>query len=277
MKKILFAVDCDPTDEDAVDFACHLARLTSSRVDGIFLNEPVMEEVVVIGSRTGRSGLGTTALTESDKESEQAAQRVENIQLFREHASQTGVPFTVHLDKGIPAGELAKESFYADLLVMSPDTFSKGDEVIPSEFVRNILHDAACPVVLAPGSFEQIGNVVFCYDGSKSSIYAIKQFSYLFPQLGSQRVKIVSLKAEGPKPEEQSRLTEWLRSQYSDVEWIARGPEAAEALFHYLLKKHDDFVVMGPYGHGLLSSFFEPDCETGALLFPNLPIFITHC
>lgn len=276
MEKLLFAVDDNPVDENAVDFACHLARLTQSRLTGIFLNEPVSETEVVIEGRTGDDGVTAITIAEFDKESEQALRHEENIALFREWAERSGISFNAYLDKGVPAAGLAYETRYADVLLMGADTFAKVDEPIPSAFVKQMLHDSACPVVLTPESFERIDNVVFCYDGSKSSLYAIKQFSYLFPQLRSQRVKVISLAADGPEPQEQARLNQWLGYHYSDVEWIAQGAEAVEALFHYLLKKKDDFVVMGAYGHGLLTSFFEPDYETGSIRTTSLPIFIAH-
>jgi nucleotide-binding universal stress UspA family protein len=277
MEKLLFAVDNDPVDENAVDFACHLARLTQSRLTGIFLNEPVDEPEVVIESHTTGGGMTSITIAEFDKESEQAAQHEENIAVFRDWAGKSGISFSIFLDKGVPVAELGYETRYADLLLMSADTFSKVDEPIPSAFVKQMIHDSACPVILTPESFERIDNIVFCYDGSKSSLFAIKQFAYLFPQLRSQRVKVISLAAEPPQPQEQARLTQWLGYHYSDVEWIAQGAEAAEALFHYLLKKRDDFVIMGPYGHGLLTGFFEPDYETGTIRTTSLPIFIAHC
>lgn len=277
MEKILLASDNDPIDEDAVDFACHLARLTQSRLTGIFLDEPLTEEAVVIRQETVVSGVASITIAEFDRETEQAAQHEENIGIFREWAEKSGISYNVYLDKGVPAAELGTETRYADILLIGPDTFSRGDEPIPSDFVKEMLHDAACPVILTPESFERIDNIVFCYDGSKSSLFAIKQFSYLFPQLRSQRVKVISLGTEAPQPREQARLTEWLKYHYSDVEWIAQGPDAAEALFHYLLKKKDDFVVMGPYGHGLLTNFFEPDYETGTVRTTSLPIFVAHC
>jgi nucleotide-binding universal stress UspA family protein len=277
MEKLLLAVDNDPVDENAVDFACHLARLTQSRLTGIFLNEPVTEPEVVIESQRVAHGVTSITIAEFDQESEQAAQHEENIAIFREWAERSGVSFNVYLDKGVPVTELSYETRYADMLLMSADTFSQGDEPIPSAFVKQLIHDSACPVILTPESFERIDNIFFCYDGSKSSLFAIKQFAYLFPQLRSQRVKVISLAAERPQPTEQARVTQWLGYHYSDVEWIAQGAEAAEALFHYLLKKRDDFVVMGAYGHGLLTSFFEPDYETGTIHTTSLPIFIAHC
>jgi len=276
MEKLLFAVDNDPVDENAVDFACHLARLTQSRLTGIFLNEPVTEPEVVIERRAVAGGVTAVTIAEFDKESEQAAQHEENIAVFRDWAEKSGISFNVYLDKGVPSAELGYETRYADLLLMTADTFSKGDEPIPSAFVKQMIHDSACPVILTPESFERIDNIVFCYDGGRASLFAIKQFAYLFPQLRSQRVKVISLASEPPQPAEQARLTRWLGYHYSDVEWIAQGAKAAEALFHYLLKKRDDFVVMGSYGHGLLTSFFEPDYETGTIHTTSLPIFIAH-
>lgn len=277
MEKILLAVDNDPVDENAVDFACHLARLTQARLTGIFLDEPMTEPEVVIERVTTVDGATSITIAEFDKESEQVAQHEENIGIFREWAERSGVSFNVYLDKGVPVTELTRETWYADVLLMSPDTFSRANEPLPGAFVKQVVHDSACPVILTPESFERIDNIVFCYDGSKASLFAIKQFAYLFPQLRSQRVKVISLAAEAPQPKDQARLTQWLRFHYSDVEWIAKGSEAAGALFHYLLKKRDDFVVMGPYGHGLLTSFFEADDETGTIRTTSLPIFIAHC
>lgn len=276
MEKILLGFDNDPADENAIDFACHLARLTQSRLTGIFLDEPATETEVVVERRLVAEGVTAITIAEFDKESEQAAQHEENIAIFREWAGKAGIPFDVYLDKGVPAAELVYETRFADILLLSADTFSQGDEPVPSAFVKQMVHDSACPVILTPESFERIDNIVFCYDGSKSSLFAIKQFSYLFPQLRAQRVKVISLIAEGPSTQEQARLTQWLKCHYRDLEWIAQGADAAEALFHYLLKKRDDFVVMGPYGHGLLTSFFEPDQETGAIRTTSLPIFIAH-
>lgn len=277
MEKILLAVDNDPVDENAIEFACHLARLTQSRLTGIFLDEPVTERDVVVESQTTEDGVTAITIAEFDKESEQAAQHQENIGIFRDWAGKSGISYNVYLDKGVPAIELVEETCYADVLLMSPDTFGNADDPVPSAFAKQIVHDSACPVILTPESFERIDNIVFCYDGSKSSLFAIKQFAYLFPQLRSQRVKVISLTAEAPLPKDQARLTQWLRFNFSDVEWIARGSEAAEALFHYLLRKRDDFVVMGPYGHGLLTNFFEPDYDTGTIRTTSLPIFIAHC
>lgn len=277
MERLLFAVDNDPVDEDAVGFACHLARLTQSRLTGVFLNEPVTEPEVVIESQSAPGIVTSVTIAGFDKESEQAAQHEENIAIFRDWAGKSGISFNIYLDKGVPAAELGYETLFADLLLMSADTFSKGDEPIPSAFVKQMVHDSACPVILTPESFERIDNIVFCYDGGRASLFAIKQFAYLFPQLRSQRVKVISLAAEPPQPAEQARVTRWLGYHFSDVEWIAQGAEAAEALFHYLLKKKDDFVVMGSYGHGLLTSFFEPDYDTCTLRTTSLPIFIAHC
>lgn len=277
MEKILLAFDSDAADESVIEFACHLTRLTQSRLTGVFLEEPAIEEQIVVESETDLSGATSISITGIAERASTMELREENIRIFRDFAARADISPAIYVSKGEPATTLVAETRYADLLIIGADAFSRPDDTLPSSFARSLVHDAACPVVLAPEDFERIENIVFCYEGSKSSLFAIKQFSYLFPQLRSQRVKVISLDAEGPQPGDQARVTEWLRCHFSDVEWIARGEETAEALFHYLLRKRNDFVVMGPYGHGLLTSFFEPDYETGALRTTSLPIFIAHC
>lgn len=251
MKKILIAIDSAGLNKETVSFASHLALLTQSRLTAILLDNLVPGETVTIGQNAEGAPFASFSIEETEEEVLTEAQRV-------------------------PAAEIVTESRYADLLVVNAETFLKSDEGTPSRFVKDILHDAACPVIIAPERFEEIGNIVFCYDGSKSCLFAIKQFSYLFPELGSRRVKVINLIEEALLPEEQARVTEWLNYHFSDVEWIGTGSETVQAFFDYLLRKKDDLVVMGPYGHGLLASFFEPDFETGEIRNTSLPIFVAH-
>jgi hypothetical protein len=276
MERILIAIDSNNINENAVSFACHLTRLTRSKLTAVFLEDLRPQESAFIGLLEGISSVAAIYTSSSAAAEARESLRAANIASFRELTAKERIPANIYLDKGIPAAEIGTESRFADLLIIDADTFSRFDEGTPSRFVKDILHDSACPVVIAPASFERLDNIVFCYDGSKASMFAMKQFSYLFPELRSQRAKVINLMEEDLLPKEQARLTEWLKCHYSDVEWIGKGVEAAGALFNYLLRKRDDFVVMGAYGHGLLASFFEPDFEEGTIRTTSLPIFVAH-
>jgi hypothetical protein len=90
----------------------------------------------------------------------------------------------LHRDRSLPASELLAESRYADLLIVDAQTsFERQYEGIPSDFARQILKESECPVVIAPQTFTEIDEIVFAYDCSASSMFAIKQFTHLIPRI----------------------------------------------------------------------------------------------
>src|SRR5579872_831320 len=169
MEKILLAIDSLNLDENAVHFAAYLARLTHSNLTAIFLQDLVRQEAVVL--QLGEDGNAGEVIMIQDSADEGAMElRDENIQLFRELVREAGIPAGVYLDNGDPATGIIAESRYADLLVIDPSTsFSARYDGPPTRFVKDILQEAGCPVVISPKSFEDIDNIIFCYDASKSS------------------------------------------------------------------------------------------------------------
>ncbi|MDR3714232.1 MAG: universal stress protein [Puia sp.] len=294
MEKILVAIDSQCMDEATVAFACQLAKLTQSKLTGVFLEEPEMEDAIFL-SRGKDSYVDSVEIREAGEEDpDRVSVRRGNMDLFRELAEENNVQVCIHLDKGVPIEELVAESRFSDVLIVNAATsFSDMDENVPTGFVKNVLHDAGCPVIISPEQFDGVDNIVFCYDGSKSAVFAMKQFTYLFPELKSRRVKVIYLNDETAFTEEEvQRVAEWIRHHYNnDVEWVISNEEAKEALFDFLVKKGSDFVVMGAYGKGLLASFFRPggngknkggwgdewDEEEGeGLRTAALPIFVSH-
>ncbi|HTI10671.1 MAG TPA: universal stress protein [Puia sp.] len=277
MEKILLAIDSQNLDQNSVHFAAYLTRLTQSKLNAIFLEDVNQENEVIIEGRETEDGGQVVTIRESVDIEQIAEIRDENILLFRELIRKEGIPASVYLDKGVPARDIIAESRFADLLVVDAGTsFPAEHEGRVPNFVKDILQEAGCPVVISPETFEDIENIIFCYDGNKSSIFAMKQFSYLFHDLRSKRAKVIDL-SDGGFREEKDRVTEWIKYHYSDVEWIPAEADVTEALFNYLLRKKNDFVVMGAYGRGLLASFFGKDPEDGTVRTTSLPIFVAHC
>jgi len=59
-----------------------------------------------------------------------------------------------------------------------------------------VIGSAQCPVVIAPSANTVVDEIVFCYDGSPSSLFAMKQFTYLLPELTDTKGTIVQVKKE---------------------------------------------------------------------------------
>jgi hypothetical protein len=278
MEKILVVVDSQNLNLNTICFACYLSRLTQSSLTAVFLDEPIREEKIICEQLSEALNVESIVINDNREEDDMLRIREQNINQLREIAREEMVGVFVHLDKGVPTDELIAETRFADVLIMNAATsFSGFEENIPTRFVKNILQDAGCPVIISPETFNGIDNIIFCYDGSKSSLFAIKQFSHLFPELKNKPIKIIYLNNEEDLDEnEKCRITEWLTYHYNNnIEWIITQLEAKLILLDYLVKKRDDFVVMGAYGKGLLTSFFKEDRHDG-IRKPAIPIFVSH-
>jgi nucleotide-binding universal stress UspA family protein len=173
---------------------------------------------------------------------------------------------------------MIEESRFADLIVLDAETsFTRTNEAIPGRFVKDVLLESECPVIISPYSFDRIEEVVFSYNGSTSSVFAIKQFTYLFPELRQKKAIVVCVRDDGGETlAEQFKMKEWLKDHYSDVEYVVLKGDPSDQLFGYLIEKKNGIVVMGAYGRSMLSRLFKPSHARLIVKTINLPIFISH-
>lgn len=114
------------------------------------------------------------------------------------------------------------------------------------------------PWIIAPENFDRIDEIVFAYNGSASSVFAIKQFTYLFPDLYNKTANIVRVnhEAEWENPDK-LHLKEWLSDHYRGLNFVAIRDHVDNGLFSYMLEKKNTFLVMGAYSRNFISMFFR--------------------
>ncbi len=276
MEKILFVTDAVKLNMQHLDFACFLANLTHSRLTGIFLenlerevrSKDTLQQLAVASASPGVS---VRELKES--------YCGEHIKAFRDACELRGVNCSTHRNRGVPALEVLGESRYADLIVIDPSiSFANEREVIPTAFVKEVLEGAECPVVIAPESFDGIDRIIFTFDHSRSSVFAIKEFTHLFPELHDRKALILSVTEPGNTAmEDKYKLKEWLRAHYQDTALVVLEDSNKRArLLEYLLAQKKAFVVMGAFGRGLVSAFFTPSHAVPVMKYVSQPVFIAH-
>jgi nucleotide-binding universal stress UspA family protein len=278
MEKILLAIDAINLNKNSLEFACYLAQLTKSKVTGVFLENLVSEERPILKQVHGMAYMDWVVDEKSDEHSATLELIEKNISFFKEGCINRGVNYSLHRDRGVPARELIEESRFADIVVVDAETsFNKRYEGIPTEFVRDVLKKAECPVIIAPGSFEAIDEIIFTYNGSSSSVFAIKQFTYLFPQLHNKKVSILQVNDAGEwKDPDKYKFKEWLKEHYTDLHFEALKGDTDSKLFDCLLNREDVFLVMGAYGRNALSQFFKRSHADLLIKTGTQPIFIAH-
>lgn len=278
MEKILLVMCGAAPTQSALNFACYLADMTRSRLTGFFFekehytSEPALKQVYgmpYVESVTS-GGLPEHYLK---------AERIEDhMRLFEYTCESKGIPASIRYLEDNIIESLINESRFADLIIADAAVsyISKTQET-PSALLQHLLAAAQCPIIIAPSSsFTPVNEVVFCYDGSPSAIFAMKQLTYLLPELGESKATVIQISEEDIHADEKKRITTWMSRHFENSDFVTLKGKTDQALFDYLLKKQQALVVMGAYGRSIVSRLFKH--SHADLLIKKLayPLFITH-
>lgn len=278
MENILLAIDATNLDSSALNFACYLAKLSGSSITGVFLENLVENEKPVLVRMHGTRYLDWEIDEMSPEVKEKRKIMESNISLFKETCGLKGVSYSIHLLEGNPVTEMVAESRFADVIIVDAATSFKDEfEGVPTRFVKKLLKEGECPVIIAPEDFDKVEEIIFTYDGSRSAVFAMKQFTYLFPQLNDKKVTVFHVNENDEWDEEQKKMVgDWLKNHYSTVGFETPTGSASYELLSYLFLRKNIFIVMGAYGRSAVSRFFSHSHADMLLKTISQPIFISH-
>ena len=277
MQKIIVAIDGLKYSESAVEYAVFFAKKTESQLVGVFL-EDFTYHSYKLSQLAGAHGETEEEIEELEKKD--AGARKESVQHFETRCRQEGIKYAIHYDRSIALQELLHETVYADLLVISGDeTLTRYEEEKPTRFVRELLEQSQCPVIVTPPAFKTIKNVVMLYDGEPSSVYAIKTFSYLLNPLRylvSEMLFVSSHSSSAHIPDNRL-LKEFMKNRFPTVNYkILVGDAGTEIINH--LKETDQYtlVVLGAYRKGMVSRLVKHTMADILMKSIKAPLFISH-
>jgi hypothetical protein len=202
----------------------------------------------------------------------------QKIELFHTICNDKKIDAVLHQDSGIPLEEVIRESRFADLLLINNNTtFSSLFETEPPKFVKDVLREAQCPVLVLPTEQKRIDEIVLTYNGSYSSMYAIRQFTGLFAGMISKKAVVLYVDEHSSSTvTEEKLLREYLRIHYKNYEIKILKGEPSFEILNYLMGNPNSIVSLGAYGRSKLSRFFHQSDATKILKTLNIPVFITH-
>jgi hypothetical protein len=248
-----------------------MARKTSSFIHAVFLNDlkttpefsyPFPNDLAL----TGTNVIGEPAKLQNRKliESE--------LQVFKDACVQAGLPHSFEIDEPVSIKHLLDLSLFSDLIMANAS--SNSDEYT----IKDILVGAHAPVLLVSPASVAAENLILCYDGKPSSIYAIKMFSYLFPEWANLPTKLVHVSSttNTPLPYE-SHFQSWLNQHFGLLEKVILQGDTQEQIVNLIHPNSQaSIVVMGSFGENTLSRIFHKSLSNAVLLQTNASLFITH-
>lgn len=270
MRKVIIGFDGQHFTQGAMKMAEWLNKKTPVLISGVFISPVDYRELL------GYSGMGMGApvMTVPFEGDEKMIEGT--VSKFVQYCEQHKLQYAVHKDTDMFAiEELILETRFADLLILSSELFYENiDKDQPNQYLRRVLHDAECPVMLVPEAFTEPRSVLLSYDGKASSVFAIKQFAYLFPECCHMASMLFHSNGSGIP--QSIRMKELLDGHFPGTNMEQLNEEDSAALHDWMLEKKNTILVSGGFGRNELSSLFRKSYITDIIKAHRIPVFIAH-
>jgi hypothetical protein len=272
MRKVIVAFEVPNFSEGAMRFISQMNDAERVTVTGLFLPKPVYAAFQTVDIMT--SGMFLPYIEQIN-----IAELNECVKQFKQYCSDYHLRYDVlnnAVDFGLP--ELKQQSRYADLIVLGGETFfNLPDSGKLSDYLRTSLHEAECPVVVAPERFLPPENNIITFDGTESSARAIRDFAYLFPEMTQNPTTVVRFVSKNVSDEEiDTMIKELVSVHFPDHKFIHFGFDSNRYFSSWTAENKPAIVVCGAFGRSMLSVLFKHSFITEVLKEQKLPVFISH-
>ena len=276
-KKFLAVFDGLKFSQSTLDYAIQLSTQTNALLVGVFLDEYLYRSYnmnKILNSNKNAEQL-MKALDAEDQQ-----KRDEAVKLFEQACNKAGIDYSLHRNTGIAIQELKEESIFADLIIINDgETFNRFSVNPPTRFIKELLGDVQCPVLIVPDKFQAVDKITLLYDGGPSSVFAIKMFSYLFNQLTEIPVEVFTVKekSSGTHVPANKLMREFIKRHFPKATFVVEKGEPEEEVLGYLrYHKGNDLVVLGAYRRSEISRWFKTSMADILMKELNTPLFIAH-
>ena len=273
MKKVLLAFDGINFSEGAFEFARRMNQQSPVMIAGIFL--PQVDYANLWSYAEGVAH--TTFIPLVEEETTNIIQK--NISRFESLCQKNGIEYKVHKDFfDLAMSAVKKETRFADLLIIGSESFYKTlgtDE--PNDSLKDALHRSECPVLIVPEKFDFPETNILAYNASRGSVYAMKQFAYLFPEFSDNETLLVYAKEEDETdvPDE-SYITELAGRHFANLTLMKLQIDPKKSFDTWIEDRKAAILVTGAFGRSGLSQIFKKSFITDVIKDHQMPVFIAH-
>jgi len=263
--------------ESASQYAIELAKQHKNHLTGIFLDDKsyTSYKIYELILDQGVSEKKLNHLKQKD-----AHQRVISADKFDKLCKLHKIEYSIHHDRNIALQDLMDESIFADLLIIDfTESFTHYEEKSPSRFIRDLLSNSQCPVLLAPSVFQPIEKIVFLYDGTATSVYPIKLFSYLLNNVINLPMEIICVRSMDQDLHfpHHRQLKDLIKRHHRNIQYtILKGLPEIEIINHLQQENKKILAVLGAYRRTMVSRWFKSSLADALINQLKVPLFIAH-
>ena len=274
MKKILIAFDGLNFSEAAFNFAKKFNQLAPSQVTGVFVPQIDYANLWSYSNAAGVPGVYIPLLEQDEIEAVAT-----NIKHFEDQCEKDQISYRVHKDfYDFALTELKRESRFADVMIVSGELFYK--HFIESghlDYLEDMLHNSECPVLVVPEHYDFPDNNILAYDGSEESVFAIKQFAYIFPELAKNHTLLVYAdKNERKGVPSIDYITELANQHYKNLTVYKLDADPKKYFNSWVGEVKKPILVSGSFRRSTISNLLHKSFVHDIIKDHKLPVFVAH-
>lgn len=271
MKKILLVCDGGHFPQGAFDMITEQYTDSGCLITGVFLNSIQYSNLMTFP--VDPTGSLLTTILEEDR-----GLIEKNIALFKTACEKAHLEYRIHADYDFAIFPgLKKETRFADVMLMSSESFYKNlNSEQPNSYTKTALHEAECPVLLVPETYNSPSKIILSYDGSSESVYAIKQFAALFPNLTNLETLLVYVSNKGDEVPDTSYMEEFVARHFSNLTIEKLEFDAHKYFETWISEEKNPMLVTGSYARTGFSMLFKKSFTNDVIKAHNVSVFIAH-
>ncbi len=270
MKNILLILNGTLTPPHVIDAAINIAKGSSALLHTIFVyyRSDLAGHHYLFPNDLSLTKNNLTGRTIKEEDEELIASQ---MKVFQDECETAGVEFLIEPDTSVSTKDIIRLSAFADIIL------ADAHQDVNEHNIADLLADAHCPVYLISKDAGAPGNVVLAYDGSLSSIYAIKIYSYLFPGFRDLPTALLYVH-NGNQPElpQQEDINRWLSQYYPNLRVEMLKGNITEKLVEFTRPLPRVLTVMGSYSRNHLSRLFHTSHAKALIEEGRSSVFISH-
>jgi len=271
MKKLLLPVEGGHYPQELLDFVSTLQPMAPLLLTAAIV--PETDYVSMAGLRDLPSSAPHSCFGDEERMVKYNRKRLEQF------CEERGIKLAVHEDRedfALPC--LRRESRYADLMLLnSAHFFEDLDKDQPNAWMKEMLHRSECPVLLMPDKATLPGELILAYDGSAASVFAIRQFAYLFPEFCRVQATLVYIHNEfDAKIPEEDAVRELCGLHYKKFRVLKLKMRPADFYHTWIGMMSNPWLVTGSFGRSALSETFSRSFSTELIREHKVPVFVAH-
>jgi hypothetical protein len=271
MKKIVFVCDGNNFSKEAFKFVEALYENEPFLLTGAFFHS--IDYALLIPNTFAATATSFLAYQEDENEAYQGG-----ITQFRRLCERNNIEYRIHEESEIwKIEDLVKETRFADLVVIGGSQFFSGvDKDEAKAVLQETLHRSECPIIVIPDNVEPIEEVIFAYDGKRDSLYALKQFIYLFPCLCQLETTIVYCNENSDKEiPDLAFIEEFAARHFRSLTF--EHLKTSKKAFSYWTEAHQNAILItGAYNRSSISMAFNKSFAQDVITKNKMPVFISH-